>query len=62
MPYRLAIYRLEAAQRLVLTAMPTLEEDIITCQGEKADVGDREKKTEESSKRLEENLSHCATS
>ncbi|CAM9778572.1 unnamed protein product [Ectocarpus sp. 6 AP-2014] len=52
--------RLEAMQRLVLTATSTLEAEIFTCQGEKADAVDRKAKTEESMKKLNEDLSDCA--
>ncbi|CAN0001458.1 unnamed protein product [Ectocarpus sp. 8 AP-2014] len=52
--------RLEAVQRLVLTTTSTLEAEIFTCQGEKADAVDRKAKTEESMKKLNEDLSDCA--
>ncbi|CAN0079695.1 unnamed protein product [Ectocarpus sp. 13 AM-2016] len=43
---------LEAVQRLALTAASTLEEEIFTCQGEKADAVDREGKTDENMRKL----------
>ncbi|CAM9289753.1 unnamed protein product [Ectocarpus sp. 12 AP-2014] len=52
--------RLEAVQRLVLTATSTLEEEIFTCEGEKADAVDREGKIDENMRKLNEDLSDCA--
>ncbi|CBJ33529.1 hypothetical protein Esi_0506_0016 [Ectocarpus siliculosus] len=52
--------RLESAQQLALTVTSTLEEDIFTCQGEKADAVDREVKTGENMRKLNEDLSDCA--
>ncbi|CBJ29537.1 expressed unknown protein [Ectocarpus siliculosus] len=52
--------RFESAQRLALTATSTLEEEIFTCQGEKADAVDREVKTDENMRKLNEDLSDCA--
>ncbi|CBJ30737.1 hypothetical protein Esi_0213_0044 [Ectocarpus siliculosus] len=51
--------RLEAVQRLVLTATSTLEAEIFTCQGEKADAGDREAEIEEQRQELEDELAVC---
>ncbi|CAM9780540.1 unnamed protein product [Ectocarpus sp. 6 AP-2014] len=52
--------RLESAQQLALTVTSTLEEEILTCQGEKADAVDREVKTGENMRKLNEDLSDCA--
>ncbi|CAN0080947.1 unnamed protein product [Ectocarpus sp. 12 AP-2014] len=52
--------RLESAQRLASTATSTLEEGIFTCQGENADAVDREGKTDENMRKLNEDLSDCA--
>ena len=51
---------MESAQRLALTTTSTLEEGIFTCQGEKADAVDREGKTDENMRKLNEDLSDCA--
>ncbi|CAM9422785.1 unnamed protein product, partial [Ectocarpus fasciculatus] len=57
--YDLIRTSLESAQQLAFTVTSTLVEDLIMCRGEKAEARDREAKTEERRKGLEEELAEC---